>query len=197
MMVKGIAKLVVKDYNNYTNTNVANMKLVDQQGKNQSFGGLYAGKTVYLYVWEDKKLTTEELKSNGLLKERFAKYPDVVFANLYIGSDTVSNAYRLGTDDASAVLKKTLNVGNPAPFIIGQNGTILAYKGPKANDKILVDYVLYEARIGENGTKAAKRLIKGVNKRQQFKTDKLRNWYRNHFGQSPDQKLTFSLSSTN
>ena len=197
MMVKGIAKLVVKDYNDFTNTHITNIQLVDEAGNNQSFGNLYNGKTVYLYIWDSKRLSAEQEKDLILLKQRFAKYPDVVFSNLYIGTDTVSNAYKLGDDASSAQFRNILKINDPAPFIIGKDGSILSYKGPKPNDKILVDYVLYEARNGENGTKAAKQLIKGVDKHEKFKTAKLRDWYTNHFGKNPDDKLSFSLSSTN
>ncbi|MGQ7857108.1 hypothetical protein ACUN24_22955 [Pedobacter sp. WC2501] len=131
-----------------------------------------------------------------MLKERFAKYPDVIFAGLYVGSDT-SSTNKLGDDTSSAKFHKILKIGDPAPFIIGKDGAILAYKGPKPDDKIIVDYVLYEAMGGENGTKSAKRFIRGVNGNNQFKSLKLIEWYTSHFGKAPDNKLNMSLSSTN
>lgn len=197
MMVKGIAKLVVKDYNDYTHTNVSNIQLVDAKGTTQTFGDLYNGKTVYLYVWDSKQLTAEQEQSFQSLKQRFAKYPDVVFANLYLGSDTVANANKLVNNASSNEFKEIVKINDPAPFIIGKDGSILAYKGPKPNDKIVVDYVLYQARTGENGTKSAKRLIRGVDRNEQFKSDQLVDWYTNHFGKVPGDKLSFSLSSTN
>lgn len=197
MMVKGIAKLVVKDYNDYTNTNISNIQLLDKEGSTQLFNSLYGGKTVYLYIWDNKRLAKDQEKSYRLLQERFGKYPDVAFANVYIGSDTASNALKLTDNASTTAFREILKINNPAPFIIGKNGNILAYKGPKPNDKILVDYVLYQARNGVNGTKAAKQLIRGVNKHEKFKTVELRDWYTAHFGKSPDEKLNFSISSTN
>lgn len=199
MMVKGLAKMVVKDYNDYTSTNIGNIQLVDEKGNKQLFSNLFAGKTVYLYVWENKNNRPPAAKEKPYseLQERFAKYPDVVFANLYIGTDTASNTYKLDHNAASEEFRKILKLSNPAPFIIGKDGAILAYKGPKPVDKILVDYVLFEARNGENGTKSAKRLIKGVNGNQSFKSAKLSDWYTSHFNKVPDEKLSFSVSSTN
>jgi hypothetical protein len=196
MMVKGIAKLLVKDYNDYTDTYISDIQLVNADGSNHSFGSLYRGKTVYLYVWGNKKLSVQQEKSYRLLKERFAKYPDVVFADLYVGSDT-SSTNKLGDDASSAKFHKILEIGDPAPFIIGKDGAILAYKGPKPDDKIIVDYVLYQAMGGENGTKSAKRFIRGINGNDQFKSPKLIEWYTSHFGKAPDHKLNMSLSSTN
>lgn len=197
MMVKGIAKLAVKDYNDYTSMNIASIQLVDQKGNKKQFNNIFAGKTVYLYAWDNKRLSAEQEKSYLMLQERFAKYPDVVFANLYIGSDTASNAFKLTNDASSSEFREILKINDPASLIIGKDGSILAYKGPKPNDKILVDYVLYEARNGVNGTKSAKQLIKGVNKHEKFKPAKLRDWYSNHFGKNPDDKLSFSISTTN
>ena len=197
MMVKGIAKLAVKDYNDYTHTNISNIQLIDAKGNKKQFNNLFTGKTVYLYAWDNKRLSAAQEKSYRLLQDRFAKYPDVVFANLNIGSDTASNAFKLADDASSAEFRKTLKINDPASLIIGKDGSILAYKGPKPDDKIVVDYVLYEARNGVNGTKSAKRLIKGVNKHEKFKTDQLRDWYSTHFSKSPDDKLSFSISTTN
>ncbi len=197
MMVKGIAKLVVKDYNDYTDTNISNVQLVDAKGKTQSFKGAFAGKTVYLYLWKNKTDQSFELDENYLaLQKRFAKYPDVVFAHLYIGNDTVSNAYTLGRNANKEVLLDLLSPSETAPFIIGKDGSILSYKGPKPGDHTVVDYVLFEARNGLNGTKAAKKLIRSVNSNKRFKTQAMRDWYTNHFNKVPDGSVNFSISST-
>ncbi len=198
MMVKGLAKLVVKDYNDYTHTNISGMQLIDAQGKKQLFNEAFVGKTVYLYVWENKnnRPTTDKEKSYAALQQRFAKYPDVVFANLYVGSDTVSNGYQLGNNASAEEFRSILKLDGKAPFIIGKDGSILAYKGPKPSDNIVVDYILFEARNGVNGTKAAKRLIRGVNSDEQFKTPELRDWYTAHFNKEPVGRLQFSISST-
>ncbi|QIL41881.1 hypothetical protein G7074_23005 [Pedobacter sp. HDW13] len=197
MMVKGFAKLLVKDYNDYTSTHISDIQIVNQNGKSETFGNLYPQKTVYLYVWGNKKLSEQQEKSYLLLKERFAKYPDVVFATLYVGSDTTLNTNRLVNNASSAEFREILKLGDPAPFIIGKDGAILAYKGPKPDDKIIVDYVICQAIKGEDGTKSAKRFIRGVNGNSQFKSDKLIEWYTAHYGKAPANKLPMSLSSTN
>ncbi|MNK85714.1 hypothetical protein D3C87_1056020 [compost metagenome] len=197
MMVKGFAKLLVKDYNDYTSTHISDIQIVNQNGKSETFGNLYPQKTVYLYVWGNKKLSEQQEKSYLLLKERFAKYPDVVFATLYVGSDTTLNTNRLVNNASSAEFREILKLGDPAPFIIGKDGAILAYKGPKPDDKIIVDYVICQAMKGEDGTKSAKRFIRGVNGNSQFKSDKLIEWYTGHYGKAPANKLPMSLSSTN
>lgn len=196
-MVKGFAKLLVKDYNDYTSTHISDIQIVNQNGKSETFGNLYPQKTVYLYVWGNKKLSEQQEKSYLLLKERFAKYPDVVFATLYVGSDTTLNTNRLVNNASSAEFREILKLGDPAPFIIGKDGAILAYKGPKPDDKIIVDYVICQAMKGEDGTKSAKRFIRGVNGNSQFKSDKLIEWYTGHYGKAPANKLPMSLSSTN
>ncbi|MEH3112521.1 hypothetical protein [Pedobacter terrae] len=197
MMVKGIAKLVVKNYNDYTSTHISDIQVIDPDGKLQTFNDLYKGKTVYLYVWKDKKLSAQQEKSYLLLKERFAKYPDVVFTKLCIGSDSASNTNRLVNNDSSAEFRNILKINDPAPFIIGKDGAILSYRGPKPEDKIIVDYVICQAMTGEDGTKSAKRFIRGVNGNSQFKSEKLVEWYTKHFGEAPPKILSMSISTTN
>jgi len=198
MMVKGLAKLVVKEYNNHTDIKFSNLQLADSSGKTQTFGEIFKGKTVYLYLWKNQKNTppNENNKAYKALKERFAKYPDVTFANLYIGQDHLSTSYKLVESEYSKQIFTLLSVENPTPFIIGKDGSILSYKGPQPNNTTLVDYVLYQANQGEDGTKAAKRLIKGVNGKQRFRSEKLRVWYTNHFGKAPDETLNFSVSTS-
>ncbi|WP_293788203.1 hypothetical protein [uncultured Pedobacter sp.] len=197
MMIKGIAKLVVKNYNDYTSTHISDLQIADPKGKLHTFSDLYPEKTVYLYVWKDKKLSAEQEKSYLLLKKRFAKYPDVVFAKLNIGSDSTSTANRLVNNASSAEFRNIAKISDPAPFIIGKDGAILSYKGPKPEDRIIVDYVIYQAMNGEDGTKSAKRFIRGVNGNSRFKSDKLVEWYTKHFGEAPPEILSLSLSTTN
>jgi hypothetical protein len=198
VMVKGLAKLMVKDYNDYTDVKFSDLQIANHNGNIQLFGERFKGKTVYLYIWKNEKSTppSEKNEAYKALKERFAKYPDVVFANLYIGTESEPDTYRLVENDLSRKIFDHLSVQDAAPFIIGKDGAILSYKGPKAEDRIVVDYVLFEARNGQNGTKSAKRLIKGVNHDQQFKTEELRNWYTSHFGKAPDKLLNFSISTS-
>lgn len=197
MMVKGLVKLVVKDYNDYVNTDISNVTLLNKEGKPQLFREAFAGKTVYLYAWENEKDRRFETDSTYLnLQQRFAKYPDVVFASLYVGNGTVSHAYQLSDKANNKEVIELLYPQQSAPMIIGKNGAILSHKGPKPTDKILVDYVLFEARSGVNGTKAAKRLIRGVNGDREFKSPQLYNWYENHFNKVPNGPLSFSVSNS-
>ena len=198
-IVKGLAKLVVKDYNDHTDVNLSKLQLKDSNGHTQSLGETFRGKTVYLYVWKDDNSPppSEKNKEYKALKARFAKYGDVVFANLYVGSESKPGSYNLVENDFSSQIASVLTVQSAAPFIIGKDGSILVYRGPKPGDKVLVDYVLYNAKHGIDGTRSAKKLIRGVNGKQQFKTQELREWYTNHFGKAPDESLSFGVSTTN
>jgi len=198
MMVKGLVKLVVKEYNDHTDINLSNLQIEDADGKIQSLGETFKGKTIYLYIWKNESSLppSENNKEYKELKKRFAKYPDVTFANLYIGSSTQLKSYKLVENDFSKQIIPILSVENATPFIIGKDGSILSYKGPKPSDHTLVDYVLFQANQGENGTKSAKRLIKGVNGKQQFKSEQLIDWYTSHFGKAPDKSLNFAVSTS-
>jgi hypothetical protein len=199
LVLKGLARAVVKDYDNHTHVDLSDVQLTDKDGKQRSFGELFAGKVVYLYIWRDsnKMPPNNKDKKYKALKERFAKYPDVVFADLSVCNDcnNLSDSYRLVTDNSSCEFCSILNISDAAPFIIGKDGKILAFKGPKPSDDLLVDYVLYQARNNINGTESSRKLISGVNKNSRFKTRRLREWYVNHFNQDPDS-FTFSFSST-
>lgn len=208
MIIKGLVKAVVKGYDNHTEINVSNFQLADQEGKKHDFASLYEGKTVYFYIWTNlsERPPGDENKEYSELKKRFAKYPDVVFADFFIGTDQVAwaddeqkssrkNSYFLVQDEASKKFLKTLTTSTMVPFIVGKDGKMLVFKGPKPSDNTLVDYVLYEARSGVDGTTAAKTLIKGVNSNEKFKTQALKDWYSNHFNKSPD-KVSFGVSKT-
>nr|WP_157247111.1 hypothetical protein [Pedobacter panaciterrae] len=198
MIVKGLAKSVVKGYNNHTDMNVSAFQLIDEKGDKHTFKDLFEGKTVYLYMWKDKndRPPGEKDKKFTALKERFHKYPDVVFADLYLGPDTTHGSYRLADQELSAKLISDLKLISPAPFIIGKDGKMLAYKGPKPTDNIVVDYVLFEARNGIDGTKSGKKLIRGVNSDQGFKTPALQAWYTDQFGKEYKSPVHFGISTT-
>jgi len=198
MMVKGLVKLVVKEYNDHTDTILSNLQIENTEGKTQSFGETFKGKTVYLYIWKNESSLPPDEKNKDYkeLKKRFAKYPDVIFASLYIGSNNPLKSYKLVDNDFSRQILPVLSVENAAPFIIGKDGSILSYKGPKPSDQTLVDYVLFQANKGENGTKSAKRLIKGVNGKQRFKSEQLIEWYTSHFEKAPDASLNFVVSTS-
>lgn len=208
MMVKGLVKAVVKGYNDHTDMNVSSFKLMDQQGKKHTFASLYEGKTVYFYVWTSpsNRPPGEKDKDYTALKKRFEKYPDVVFADFFIGTDQAAwtaddqktsgqNNYFLVHDEASKKFLSALKESTMVPFIVGKDGTMLAFKGPKPYDHTLVDYVLYEARNGIDGTASAKALVRGVNSNEKFKTQLLKDWYQGQFNKNPD-KVNFSVSST-
>lgn len=207
MMIKGIAKGVVKKYDDYSDMNVSNFQLMDKKGKVKSFSDVYAGKTVYLYTWADTSSRPPHDKNYNDLKARFAPYPDVVFADLFIGSNEKAwlnaDLKTLGTDQyflirnaAAEKFLSELKESTVVPFIIGKDGEMLAFKGPKPQDKIVVDYILFQARNGVNGTTSGKKLIKGVNSAQKFKTEELNNWYMKHFKVNEIDKLSFGISST-
>jgi len=70
-------------------------------------------------------------------------------------------------------------------FIIGKDGTVLGFRGPKPTDDLLVDYVLYESRKGVPAEKSAKSLIRGINSNSRFKNRKFWEWYLHHFNKEP------------
>jgi hypothetical protein len=199
LVIKSLARVVVRDYDNHTNINLSGLQLIDTTGNQKSFSEVFAGKAVYLYIWEDstKRPPSNKDKRYTALKQRFEKYPDVTFASLSLCKDckNVSGSYRLILDQSSDEFTSIVNLFESAPFIIGKDGQLLAYKGPKPSDDLLVDYVLYEARNGIDGRKSARKLINGVNKRSKFKNRALREWYSNHFEKDPNS-ITFNFSST-
>lgn len=207
MMIKGMAKTIVKKYDDHTDMNVSSFQLMDHKEQVHSFADLYAGKTVYLYTWADTKSGPPHDKNYDDLKARFASYPDVVFADLYIGSDqntwfdfvkkhSSTGSYFLVKDATSKPFLNALEGSTLVPFIIGKDGKILSFKGPKPQDKILVDYILFQARNGVDGTTSGKQLIKGVNTKQKFKTEELNDWYKKHFKVNEIDNLSFGISST-
>lgn len=193
-----MAKNVVKGYNDHTDLNISAFELTDEKGNKNTFKNQFEGKTVYLYIWKDKNDRPPGAKDKKFtaLKDRFRKYPDVVFADLYIGSDTLTTSYKLANAAISAKLISEIKLTSPAPFIIGKSGKMLAYKGPKPTDDIVVDFILSEARNGVDGTKSGKKLIRGVNSERGFKTPALRTWYSEQFDKEYTAPLSFSISTT-
>ncbi|WP_316821672.1 hypothetical protein [Pedobacter gandavensis] len=207
MMIKGIAKKMVNKYDDHIDMNVSNFQLLDKNGKTHLFADLFAGKTVYLYTWADTSNRPAQNQNYKDLKTRFSHYPDVVFADLYIGSDektwldfekkySSSNSYYLLENEICNSFLNALEGSTLVPFIIGKDGKILSFKGPKPQDKIVVDYILFEARSGTDGAISGKKLIKSVNSAQKFKTEELNDWYKKHFKVNEIDKLSFGISST-
>lgn len=209
MFVKGIVKTVVKKYDDHTDLNIGAFRLQDKAGKSSTFASHYAGKTVYLYIWTEKSAgLSDKQKDYDELKSRFARYPDVVFVNVYAGKDqaawftsnpigATTDSYALMPDQNIPVYLTSFDNNGRAPFIIGKDGEMLAFKGPNPTDLLLVDYVLFQARNGLNGTQSAKQLIRGVNSNRKLKTKALRDWYANHFHKDPEAQLRFNVSSSN
>jgi hypothetical protein len=199
LVIKGLGRAVIRDYDKYKNLDLTNVHIIDTTGRQRIFAEVFAGKAVYLYVWKEqnKLAPNDKDKKYKALKQRFEKYPDVVFAELSLCTDCKNNSYsnRLVMDESSAELRSVLDLTDPAPFIIGKNGQMLAFKGPKPSDDLLVDYVLYQSRNGIDGTKSGKKLIRGVNSHSRFKTRHLREWYTKHFNQDPTS-FDFNFSST-
>ncbi len=209
MMVKGLSKSIAKKYDDQKDRNISDLVLSGKEGKSQTFASLFAGKTVYLYVWKlDSSLPPGDADSAYFsLKQRFMKYEDVVFVNLYSGDQSEDwkkiinlknkgvRSYQL-TDDAVNKDFKDLMGSSVSPQIISKEGVILSFRGPKPTDKLLVDYALYQARTGQTGTKSAKQLIKGINSDLHFKEPKLTDWYERHYGKKQAGKLAVSISSS-
>lgn len=207
MVIKGLSKSIVKKYDDHTDMNVSSFQVMDNKGKLHPYSDLYAGKTVYLYTWANLNAGPPHDKNYDDLKARFAPYPDVVFADLYIGKDEkgwlefvkkqpVSNSLFLVKNAASSGFLTALEGSTVVPCIVGKDGAILSFKGPKPQDKILVDYILFQARNDVDGTTSGKKLIKGVNSKRKFKTEELNDWYKKHFKVNEIKDLSFGISST-
>gem|GEM_PF-1175286 len=208
MMVKGLAKSVANSYDNQTAFYVSDLELQDKNGGKTSFRQLFPGKTVYMYVWEHSQLLPpgDADKDYAELKNRFAKYDDVIFINLYTGNtesdwqqvlqlkNTGVTAYRLSDKEVNEAFRALLK-SSTSPQIIGKDGSILGFKGPKPTDKLLIDYALYQAREDRNATASAKTLIKGINSERHFKDKNLADWYEKHFGKKAEGKLSVTISN--
>lgn len=208
MVLKGLGKSAARHYDDKTEVNLANLKLRDQTGNEEAFSKLFSEKAVYMYIW-NKNLPPDDRDTNYLeLKKRFSKYNDVVFINVYTGTDdgqwekalnlknTPVKSYLLTSSPENNTLRiLTDSVG--APQIIGKNGALLGFRGPTPNDHLVVDYALYQARTGENATKSTRTLIKGINSRVKFKNPELATWYKEHFQKKPEERLRISITSNN
>lgn len=196
--MKGLAQRAVKDYSDYKDVNVSGLQLV-KDSKQTTFRNLYSGKVVYLTIWKDniEKPPYNNNPKYSELINRFKQYPDVVFTSVYAGNghDTTLAALQLAGKPQPDYDPLFFNT-NPAgtSFIIGRDGSLLSFKGPRPTDDLLVDYVLYEARNGVPAKKSAKKLIRGLHPNSGFKKKEMREWYTQHFHKEPG-KLSFSVSS--
>lgn len=198
MAIKGLAQLAVKDYSDHKDVNVSNLQLI-KDSEQTTFGHLFSGKVVYLTMWKGdikKPPYGNDPKYSELVK-RFSQYPDVVFANIFAGNDnvTASGTLQLAGDAQCACRPLFLNASSKGTsFIIGKDGSLLSFKGPRPTDDLMVDYVLYESRKGVPAKKSAKRLIRGLSRNSGFKKKEMREWYSHHFNKEPG-KLSFSVST--
>jgi len=208
MVVKSLSKSIAKNYDDQTERNISGLVLTDEAGKSQTFASLFAGKTVYLYGWKSGLLLPPGDKDSAYvsLKRRFIKYDDVVFINLYNGEKPEDwkkvlelknkgvKSYQLAADAENQDYRDLMGIST-SPQIIGKNGTILSFQGPMPTDKIFVDYTLYQARNGQDGTASSTQMIKGINSKLHFKNRKLADWYQLHYGKKPG-KLAVSISNS-
>lgn len=195
--VKSLARLAVKDYGDYSDVSVSDIQVINDS-KQTPFGQLFPGKVVYLTVWRGKINETpyHNNPKYSALVQRFSKYPDVAFANLLICdcNDTTSSGLRLAGKTPAVFSPMNTSSAEGTSFIIGKDGTVLGFRGPKPTDDLLVDYVLFESRKGVPAEKSAKRLIRGINSNSRFKKRELREWYAHHFNKEP-LNLSFSVST--
>lgn len=208
MVVKSLSKSISKNYDDQKERNISGLVLTDEAGKSQTFASLFAGKAVYLYGWKSGILLPPGDKDSAYvsLKRRFVKYDDVVFVNLYNGDKAEDlkkvlelknrgvKSYQLSADAANQDYRDLMGIST-SPQIIGKDGTLLSFQGPMPSDKIFVDYALYQARNGQDGTKSSNQLIKGINSKLHFKNRKLADWYELHYGKKPG-KLAVSISNS-
>ncbi len=204
VVIKGLARSVTDDYDDQGNKNVSAIQLESVSGGTESFSQRFAGKTVYALVYNSplQEPPSTNAADYKALKERFKPYDDVVFIQVYNGSNdqywSTFSAKKAG--NAEFYRLKSFNtlpwsdIGDtPQALIVGQDGRVLGFKGPKPNDKILVDYVLCEARNGVNASTSARALIRDVNRYEHFKSEEMRSWYSAHFKKSP-KDMSFSIS---
>jgi len=209
MMVKSLSKSLANNYDDQIERNVSSLVLKDKNGKEETMASLFSGKTVYMYVWKHSPLFPpgDTDSAYTALKRRFVKYDDVVFINVYNDNNEADwkellkkknkgvMSYQLSENAANDSFRELMGAST-SPQIIGKDGTILSFLGPRPTDKLLVDYALDQARTGQNGTKSAKKLIKGINSKVHFKDPKLTEWYEKHYGKKPEGKLSVSISGT-
>ncbi|HWW43165.1 hypothetical protein [Pedobacter sp.] len=208
MIIKGLGKSVANHYDDHKDLNLSKLSLLDGAGHQETLGKSFYGKTVYLYVWNQDVPPDDQNSDYKALKQRFQKYNDVVFINVYTGTDENKwkkvqdlknekvKAYRLVTTSENNTFRN-LTDSVARPQIIGKDGTLLGFRGPTPADHLIVDYALYQARDGIDATQATKTLIRGINSKVKFKNQDLLLWYEDHFGKKPDEKLNISISNNN
>lgn len=195
-VVRQVAKSAANNYDDQLDRQINSLKLEDVQGKVMTFGELFSGKIVYLYVWKSPILLPPDDQDEAYrnLKSRFVRYDDVVFLNLYTGDKAADwkltaareqkdvGVYRLAADAANTEFRELYGIST-SPQIIGKNGHILGFKGPKPADRIVVDYALEQARQGINATESSRKLIRSANAQRGSEIEHLRTWYQAHFGE--------------
>lgn len=209
MVIKGFGKTLANRYDDQKKTNISDLSLTDKNGKTQKFGELFAGKVVYLYVWKHSELLApgDENKTYEALKQRFAKYDDVVFINVYTGDKDTDwklmldkkndgvKSYKLSDKPENESFRNLMESSTSAQ-IIGKDGFILGFKGPSPEDRTIVDYALFHARSGQDAAQSTKNFIKSINSDYRFKNKDTEAWYINQFGKKPEGKVPFTLSSS-
>jgi hypothetical protein len=187
---------------------LSKLSLLDGAGHQETLGKSFSGKTVYLYVWSQDLPPDDRNLDYKALKQRFQKYNDVIFINLYTGNDENKwkkvqdlkneqvKAYRLTAAPQNDTFRN-LTDSVTRPQIIGKDGALLGFRGPNPADHLVIDYALYQARNGIDATQSTKTLIRGINSKVKFKDQDLLLWYEDHFDKKPDEKLNISISNNN
>lgn len=208
MIIKGIGKSVARHYDDHKDLNLSKLSLLDGAGHAETLEASFSGKTVYMYVWSRDLPPDDRNTDYKALKQRFQKYNDVVFINVYTGTDENKwkkvqdlkneqvKAYRLTAAPENDDFRNLADTVT-RPQIIGKDGTLLGFRGPTPADHLVVDYALFQARSGTDATKSTKTLIRGINSKVKFKNQDLLLWYEDHFGKKPDEKLNISISNNN
>ncbi|WP_162618740.1 hypothetical protein [Pedobacter yulinensis] len=207
VMVKSLARNIVKGYDDYADKSVSGAMLLGTDNKPVRLKDAFMGKTVYAVVYKSTLNNPSAGDSTAYeqMKARFKAYPDVRFVSVYNGEDETywrnfsngktrrSDAYRLSNGEE----QPWKGLGDtPQALIIGTDGKVLAYKAPMPNSKVLADYVLFQARAGRNGTESARDVIKEINEGGKFKSDHMKAWYTSHF-KLPAEQASLSFSNSN
>ncbi|WP_129717942.1 hypothetical protein [Pedobacter sp. SYP-B3415] len=207
VMVKSLAKGIVNDYDDYADTNISSQTLLGADGRTATINQSFSGKTVYAVVYSSPLNHPHPGDSTRYaeMQNRFKPYKDVQFISVYNGDNEQywrefskknrggHEAYRLTDRDA----EPWKGLGNvPHVLIIGADGTILGYKAPNTNSKVLADYVLYQARSGKDATRSSKEVIKEINESGRFKSEQMKSWYTAHF-KEPADNVSLSFSNSN
>nr|WP_199083578.1 hypothetical protein [Pedobacter sp. ASV19] len=78
-------------------------------------------------------------------------------------------------------------------LIVNKNGMISCNNAPKPTDRILVDYLIHQASLGQLGYPSTLYIINEVGDKRYDDPD-FSNWYSSHFHEPFNGKLSFTIS---